>query len=213
MNVISRQQVIGDAQRKVLRLTNEMQQSHPDVLRDNPLDQYLQCLDNLPHIVSYNYISPSIESACGKIVSKAGVVAVSFFHRLVLATLIVRSQEKLNSLRFTDDVVQLFYQNFDRVLKSMDHNRPEFYQYSNDKFSKDLSLCLLRLIPMGAQKANVNGIPRRILLKAGPSSGLKMLGNVLMEMGGFRPLYELHTDEHDSSALFEFTPDGWDRFY
>lgn len=213
MNVISLQQVIGDAQRKILKLTNEIEQRHSHILRNNPLDQYLNCLDALPQVVSYNYISPSIENTCGQIVSHEGVIALSRFHRLVLATLIVRAQERLASSIFTDDVILLFCQNFDRVLKSMDQNPPEFYQHSNDKFSKDLSLCLLRLIPMGAQKANINGIPRRIMLKAGPASGLKMFANVSMEMGGFRPLYELHTDEHDSSALFEFTPDGWDRFY
>lgn len=212
MNVISLQQVIGDAQRKVLRLTAEISQGRSDILRKNPLEQYLKCLDSLPRVVSYNYISSDIESTCRQITGQ-GAPAMALYHKLVLASLIVRSQERFKSALLTDDVIHLFCQNFERILKAMDQYPPEFYQHSNDKFSKDLSVCLLRLIPMGAQKVNVNGIPRRIMIKAGPASGFGMFINILSEMGGFRPLYELHTDEHDSSALFEFTPDGWDRFY
>ncbi len=205
--------ILADAERLVLRFTDQIEQQHNNILLNHPLIKYFSLLDKLPAVGGYYSISSEIVETCKDIVSKQGLAGLALYHQLVLAALIVRSHSKIKSMPFTEDVINLFYQDFARIIKYIDSHPVEFYQYSNDKFSKDLFACILRLIPVGAQKIILNGIPRKELLNAGGLTCIKAFSYLMSEVGGLRPIYEMHTDQSDLSLLREFTPEGWDRCY
>lgn len=204
---------LSEARHLVLKITDQIESHHKDLLVKHPLKQYLSLLDNLPVLGGYHCVSGEIEMFCKNIVGDHGVTGLALYHKLVLATLIVKAEDRLKSMAITEDVVGLFYQNFSRILKLIDIHPPGFFQHSNDKFSKDLSVCLLRLMPMGAQKIILSGVPRMALLKAGGLAGAGSFSYMLSEAGGFKPFYEMHTDEHDSTSLREFSASGWDCCY
>ena len=88
-----------------------------------------------------------------------------------------------------------------------------FFLFSNDKFCKDVSTCMLSLIPAGRQKIHLDGIARRFVFKSGALQAVKLLSFILFELGGFKPLYHMHSDNRDRDLLKEFNFEGTKRFY
>jgi hypothetical protein len=212
-SLINPSQVVSDAQNLVLELTNQVELHHPGLLATHSVSQYLSLLDDLPVLGWYHCISPDIEVFCRNVAAGYGIQGLGRFHQLVLAKLILKIDGEINSMAIDQEIIKLFCQNFTRIKKFMASNPPEFYQHSNDKFSKDLAACMLRLMPMGAQKIILNGIPRSDVVKSGGLNAVKSIAYILSEVGGFKPLYEMHTDEYDMALLREFSPEGWDRCY
>ncbi len=92
-----------------------------------------------------------------------------------------------------------------------DHDAPAFYVYP--KFTKELAICTLRLIPAGVQKLHLHGLPRRPLLSLNPRRLIDSLGFLIFQLRGSSPFYQIHTDSRDAKAMLLFRPAGWLEFY
>ncbi len=158
------------------------------------VESYVAHLDNLPSYSSYNHVSEDLLNVCKLVSSKGGNSLLDDFHKLVLATLIERFEERVVSIRITGSVRGLFVEHFRRILSEFATNAPGFYQYPRDVFLKDLAICSLRLIPVGVQYIDAHaGLPRSLLVRAGPR---QFIAAVLffLRLGGFKPLYQIHAD-------------------
>lgn len=152
---------------------------------------------------------------CTGIGNMAGTAELERYHRLVLVELIHRARERPELDRLPLDLQEIFHINFDRILKKIESGRVKdgYYLYSEDKFNKDLSICRLKMIPLGAQKVYAGRMSRSFLFRGGPGQFFKGLKMILFDTCGFTPVYRMHTDSRDRDLMKEFNPDGWLRFF
>lgn len=109
-------------------------------------------------------------------------------------------------IHLPESVAALYPRELSRILEALraEGSRVDLGQ---DRWRKNLAILEGRLIPVGAEFADVGaGLPRSLLLKGNWRQRLKTLACVLSGTRGFRPMFELHA--HPDS-LADFHPDGW----
>jgi len=195
------------------KLTAEIRAYDRDLLDKFPLDRYISYLDNYPEIGGYNYLGNEVREYCNNIIKSSHEKIMELYHKLILITLILKAKDKLDSKRLPEDINILYGSNFERIVKDFESNAPGFYKYPNDKFFKDLAICTLRMIPIGALKMHLNAIPKKILFKKGWGQFIRDIVFVLFEPGGFKPLYQMHIDSHDPDLTAQYNYEGRRRAY
>jgi hypothetical protein len=187
----------------------------PGLLDRFPVEEYIRCLDEYPSTAHYKYVGPRINDLCSRIIEKSDKKIMELYHQLVMVTLITGARDHPALLKLPDDVRQLFTINFTRILKLIEAGRakPGYFLYPEDKFTKDLGICRLSMIPLGAQKVYTGRMSRRFLFKGGWGQFWRGLRMVLFETKGFQPIYRMHTDSRDRDLMKEFNAEGWVRFY
>jgi hypothetical protein len=99
----------------------------------------------------------------------------------------------------------------DRIAGELGSHPDAFYEPDADAFLKDLGILTLRLLPCGAELAQVHaGVPRSLLLRGGFVQLLRGLWFFSYRTAGFAPFVSLHMDIRNLAA---FTPAGWDETY
>lgn len=111
-------------------------------------------------------------------------------------------------VRVPDVVLALYPAELTRIMLSIQSDTVDF---SCDRWRKNLAIAAGRLLPVGAEFADVHsGIPRSMPLRLGANSAVRALRCILLECGGFTPFFELHAHP---DRLDDFTPQGWDASY
>ncbi len=178
------------------------------------IDRYVNSIKAYPKAVPYKYTSEETKRICNQIESGYNRSALEDFHKFLLLKLIAKHSADIDTMDMPDEIVDLYKKNFNRIAGEIETNQYKGpYLYSNDKFCKDVALCGMRLIPVGARKTHASILSKRFLLKKGVSQFLDGLLFVLFELKGFKPLYEMHTDSKDPDLLSEFNPDGLKKSY
>lgn len=99
----------------------------------------------------------------------------------------------------------------ERIAGELGSHPDAFYDPDTDAFLKDLGILTLRLLPCGAELAQVRaGVPRSLLLRGGLAQLLRGLWFFGHRTAGFAPFVSLHMDIRNLAA---FTPEGWDQTY
>ena len=195
-------------------IVREMSTSNKNLLSIFPIPKYIEHIERYPKLSNYGYVSQEVEDLIKGIVYSNGQQMLELYHQLILLNLILIARNKIEKKDFPQDTKNLYNSNFERITKEIEsRNQIGSYNYAHDKFRKDLAVCSLRMIPAGAQKINLTGISRRFLLKKGLFQCIKGIMFALYELGGFHPLYEMHTDSNDPELMAEFNEDGWIKFY
>lgn len=198
-----------------LQLIVRIDQAAKGLVNRFPPGQYIAYLDRYPLTAHYRYVSPEVREWCAGIVQKSSEKVLELYQQLVLVKLIAGARQHWRMQKLPPDVQALTWVNFQRIVKKIDNGRakPGYYLYSEEKFHKDLGMCRLTMIPVGAQKVHVGRMPRGFLLKNGWRQFFRGLALVLFETRGFQPVYRMHTDSRDRDLMKEFNPDGWVRFF
>ena len=195
-------------------IESEIESRQPGLLGDCPLEEYVKHLDNYPHVAPLKYLSREVSDYCNTITGRSDKETLGAYHKLVLLALIPRAQDTLKISQLPRGILRLYARNFERIVTNLEADATDSsaYHYSKDRFRKDLSLCNLRLIPAGARKVHLHGIPRTYFFTNGlrqPLTALRILGR----LRGFSPVYEWHTDTNDPDLMSEFNSEGWRRFH
>lgn len=178
------------------------------------IDRYVDSINAYPKAGPYKYASEETKRICSQIESRYNRSALEEFHKLLLLKLIAKHSGKMDAMDLPHDIVELYKMNFNRIAEEIGTDQYKGpYLYSNDKFCKDVALCGMRLIPVGARKIHESILSKRFLLKKGVSQFVEGLLFVLFELKGFKPLYEMHTDSKDPDLLNQFNPDGFKKSY
>jgi hypothetical protein len=197
-----------------LRLRREIDSANGSLLKDFPVETYLDLLERYPASAGYQYVSPEVKSYTEHILKQSHPDTLELYHQLALVELISRGPVEKQDL--PDAIKQLYLKNHVRILDSI-ASRSEgrgFYLYPNDKFFKDLAICTGKMIPIGARKLVTSALTPGFVFRQGLAQFIGGLRFMLFELGGIRPrLYQMHTDSHDPDAMAEFNPDGWVRSY
>lgn len=197
------------------RLKTEINAYDQHIIKSFPPENYINHIHNYPQVAGYRYVSKEINDYCDKILKNSNEKILELYHKLILVMLIIKAKNILQNKRLPEDVKIIFGQNFKRIIKDIElnNNSLEFYKYSNDKFCKDFAVCSLRMIPVGAMKMNLSGIQRKVLFKKGWTQFIKLIIYVFFELGGFKPLYEMHIDSHDPDLMAQYNYQGRQRSY
>jgi hypothetical protein len=191
----------------------ELNATCPQLLGEYPLKQYVGLLDSYPEVVGHGYVSREVRAYCGAIVKAHGEDVLERYHKLLLLTLIVQAQDRLKSIAMPEEVRHLYDANFQRIVRNIESETDPRGLYLQSHFWKEMSLCTLRLVPCGVLKVHLHGIPKRLTIASGFNQFVRSVRFILVRVGGFVPLYQMHLDMHDAQAMLAFTPAGWRRGY
>jgi hypothetical protein len=176
--------------------------------------KYVALLKNYSSLVSYDWVSEEVDSFCKKIVYSFGQTYLEEFHKIILLQLILENLEEICNKDLPNGVKSLYLLNFERIAKEIETDSylgP--FLYLNDKFCKDIALCSLRMIPVGARKIHLSALSKSFLFKNGVQQFLEGLSYVLFDVKGFSPLYIMHTDSKDPNLVRELNEEGWINSY
>lgn len=190
--------------------------SNPDLLRIFPIERYIIMLGKYPELESYMYVSDEVRNYCADLIRASDEKILGLYLQLLLVSLIERTAAKLEEDRnLPVDILDIYGMNFNRIIKNIERDTlgVEFYSNTNDKFSKDLAVCSMRMIPAGARKIHLSKLPRRFLFGKGINQFIRGVFYISFKMRGFMPVYTQHMDSHDPDLLKEFSPEGLHRFY
>ena len=123
-----------------------------------------------------------------------------------------RNYEKnIKNINMPDSTLLLLKNEIIRIREEISTNKVEFYSVDNDLYLKDLGISRLKLIPFGAELADLSsGVPRSIIFKGGAKQFFLSSYYFLFHFKGFKPYLQLHLDPRN---LNEFTPEGWEKTY
>jgi hypothetical protein len=195
---------------KKIELKNEINITANGLLDKYPIVLYLNEITSYPESFYYNYISTKLENTFDNIKSDYSESVLSSYHKLALAALIELSIKKLKEIEISYDIKKLYRKWYLRVIKDFSIQPNDFYNHHGDLFLKDLGICALRIIPVGAQIVTTSFIPRGYFVNVNPLMVLRGLLFTVLKMKGFGPFYEIHTDNR---YLGEFNYDGWNKCY
>jgi hypothetical protein len=181
-----------------------------EVLARHPVDVYIHLLDSQPGSFDYHDTSNEIKNYCNAISQYAGDRGLWMYHKVLLLRLIERSMQKIPTLNLPGEIKSLYFRHFNKIIEQTSADRDAFYQYTNEKFCKDLALCRLKMIPAGAVLLEESDLSKRFLFKKGLSQFIQGASYIAWQLKGFGPLYQGHLDTRRGSiCLGYFNPDGW----
>ena len=79
------------------------------------------------------------------------------FHKLAVVTLLIESNARIEAHHFPQEIVDLYYINFESILEPIKNDSlPKgAYLFPQDRLFKDLGICTLKLIPAGVRKIHL----------------------------------------------------------
>ena len=197
-----------EIENKIRSLTEELVKLDCDIIYEFPFKAYLDCLkraypyleDLAPAIsfarrlYSYLHIGPRTIHRFLRIVSSYDSSIICRYNKLGLAFMMKDALDVLPHKSYPDEIIDLYYQWFTRVLNDLDKRSDNYYSLESRSFRDDVGVCSLCKIPVGGawlvQKSMV-GLGTFNL--AGPWQLFQYLSFILGKTGGFSPFYGIHT--------------------
>ena len=187
-----------------LRLSQRLSVTNDLLQKD--IEDYLFLFDRLPvSVIKYHHLSDAQISFNKQFLNTHGHAALCGFHQLIMLELIMRFPQRAQKTIFPDSIRSMFFKEFERILTLIENGNDFVFDWSNDLFAKDMGICSLRLIPVGARLLEVSGFSRKPLL----NDWRRLISNLyflFFIVKASRPLYEMHVH---MSNLGDFHPEGW----
>ena len=198
-------------------LTNEIEGYKKGILTQFKPETYIRFLENYPEDPSYQYTSDDVRQFCDQLLNESNGDLLEIFHKLILVKLISKNQAVVKD-KYPDSIVYWFDKNFNRIIKAIKRKsrKKGLFQYPNDNFYKDLSVCCLRMIPLGPQKIHISGFSRNFFFKNGIRQTIQSILFYFFKAGTNEPFYQMHIDSNDLDSLKEMKKNaegGSERFY
>lgn len=112
------------------------------------------------------------------------------------------------------EIQNLYINDFERIaFEIIDNNYTGRFLYSNDKFRKDIGLCSMRLIPVGAIKIHLDRLPLSFLYKNNVKNTIDGIKYLLVRLKGYKPFYNMHLYQQTPNLVSEFNEEGWKNYY
>jgi len=192
------------------KIRHDIDWGHKDLLNEYPPEQYMNLLHKRPETASYTYTPPELIHFYHNILRKSDRRVLQLYHKLIIVSLIDKNSIKLHHINMPSSIKELYVKSFGRIVREIEINPDEFYEYPKDKFVKDLNICALKLKPVGPCVIERSELPTSFLFKKRLSQFIRGLFFIAFQVGGFKPFYQIHTYR---SGLAEFNEPEWDRAY
>jgi hypothetical protein len=158
--------------------------------------------------VSYRHLPAPVQTFARA--SAAATAGTAQLAARALLALSVTHPRSMRALSLPPSVLPLYLREFRRILEAIHEDRMDIDLFE-DRWRKNLAILHGRLIPVGAEFADIgSGLPRSTLLRGSFVQRLRVLRCVMTQTRGFKPMLELHA--HPDS-LDDFSPGGWLESY
>lgn len=200
--------IAAEAQERRLALRQRISQAmDPATRRDLDPDRHARLARAAPGH-RYADTSPDL-AAMHRDIRQRAPAATGLYGAHLLADLVADFDLAHSRCRLPPSVRELYPAQLRRILERVDD--PADCDPDTDVFLKDVAILLHRLVPVGAEFAELGaGIPRRLLLRGGARQCLRGLWFVVARTRGLAPFFQLHAHV---LALGEFHPQGWEATY
>lgn len=181
------------------------------LISEFPVSGIIESFDRLPADSQYTAIPERVAKVWRSMSEQYGPEVVSHYQSVTLLELMKRFQDRARDHRYTKTILKRFANTFERITGHIED--PEFLDYGtvNDLFLKDLSLCRQKMFPAGARIIEeYSGLPRSLAFRAGPMQTLRFLRATILEAGGFKTFYQVHTHLLE---LDNFNERGWENMF
>jgi hypothetical protein len=200
-----------DIEQQISQLTNHIIAIGNKILSDFPVEFYVNDVKSYIEVRNYDYLSPKLMKFFDSILSTYDSYLLTLLHKLALSFLMKESVERLERGFLPTEILYLYQNLLERILRDFSTQSDDFYNHRNDLFLKDLAVCSLRLIPVGGSwLTEVSGIGRRFLVSGGARQFVDASLFALFKARGLKPYYQIHMDIR---CLEGFSPRGRDQCY
>jgi len=192
------------------QLELEINNYNDGLLKTFPLKKYIDLIDKYPEHAGLQYRSSEVERYCEDIVASSNFQILELYHKLLIATLISTFENKLKNKKLPNEVKQYYFKDFNRIIGQIENDTDfsGYYRYPNYFFSMDISICNLRMFPIGGRKYHLSRFPIRKFLNKGGRQFVSILLFLIFEARGKEPFLRVHYDTHDPSFMDGFTLEG-----
>lgn len=196
-------------------IVKQIQTQYSDLFNECPINEYVKYLDCHPRYSGYNYFDQRVFELSAKLRQNISKHTYSLYFKALFLTLIERSVEILEKEKYPQPIVQLFLAHFDKIISRVETNslQDEWFDFTQDKFCKDLSICIMRLIPVGPQLLIEKRIPIKFLYRGGMGQLSRKMRCLVFWTKGVAPVYGMHMNQLDPVLMASFNPDGWKRMF
>lgn len=195
---------------KIAELEESLYQIDTLLLRNSPIETYVEEMKSYQEFSHYRYMSPKLEELFQLIENKCGEKALNYYHKLAICSFLNYSMDEIKTKKLPDSVLTLYKEWFERIFDDLSILPDEFYDHTKDLFCKDLSICSLRTIPVGFM-IDKTGFRRRMLFSKKIGTLTSNMFYFMAKMGGFKPYYGIHVDMRYVKEYFSL--EGWCRIY
>jgi hypothetical protein len=158
---------------------------------------------------TYKIFPKKARDLIDEIRTRSGEAACRRFLRHVLAQTVIGTVGSERFRRLPPRVAAQQARQLARIAANSD-NDSEWLRLDHDLFQKEFGIASMRLYAAGAQLVDFRcGIPRSVIWRGGAAGSLFKLRSIL-QTGGFRPYFEIHTHEF---MLDGFNEQGWNECY
>jgi hypothetical protein len=184
-------------------------QKLPDPAHHGALSEFVKLANNIGALDHYKVLPATARELVAGIKHRDGEEVCRVFLRCAIVQGVVTT---LGTRRFADlphRVAREQTLQFQRILHDRDCEA-EWLDLDHDLFQKEFGLATLRLYAAGAQLVDYRcGVPRSLMIKGGWRPALRKL-LLILQSGGFRPYFQIHTH---SFMLDRFNEFGWEECY
>ena len=186
-------------------IERELKDAKSDLLEKHPIEDYIKLLGKYPDLAKYNYVSSEVLEFCNKIVADTDERILEKYHKLLLVVLIGKNRNEIGHRILPNEIKERCGRSFERIVRQIENNieMPGPYNYPEDFFFKDLSICTLRMIPVGATTYEFSRFPgrnllNRAVLRKDIKQFMQVIGFMVFELKGQTvPFIESHLVSHD----------------
>lgn len=184
--------------------------AHPNFPADLALlDHFVNTAPSYGPLDHYKIFTPGAREVLSQVRTAGGETGVRAFLRAAIAHAIVTS---LAGPRYAALPARVKVQQLKQFKRMANDTAPdaEWLSLDHDLFRKDFGLALVRLYAAGSRLVDPRcGVPRSLLLRGTPRDWLRCM-TTLVELGGFRPYFQVHTH---TFMLDSFNVEGSNELY
>jgi len=120
--------------------------------------------------------------------------ALFLYNKLALFQLMRGAVDALDNDRFPHEILSLYNQWFERIVKDLSVQTEDYYDLTRIEFVQDIGVACLNSVPVGgAWVVQIGRVGLAPLVPGNPSQGLLYLGFLVLRAGGFKPFCLIHT--------------------
>ncbi len=196
-------------------IETELRKSDSLLLDKYPINRFVQSSSYNNHRSNYKQFSNLALEIHYNVKNDFSHSAAINYHRLFLLKYIEQSLNELNLGNFPPTVVQNFENHFERIYKRINTNNvtTDWIDFTQDKFCKEFSIIRLQAIPVGPQFITINQLSLSMVKNQGILLFIKSMVSTLFLVRGYKPIYELHTNQIDPFLMSHFNPNGWKTLF
>lgn len=113
--------------------------------------------------------------------------------RQVMVEIAIQNRPKISQLKYPDEVKTLVAKSFESICQEIGDSPEEYFDVASYRFRRQLRIVCFGRVPVGPEHFEIDGVPRKLLLRGGLSQSFRFL-RLLTKIRRIRcyPFYVLH---------------------